>query len=236
MTPRPPEFRINPRHAVVSAALCWLGFAIVAWAVHTGHAQTLDDTGLLFWRNDTLAPKGSTALLEAVRDVTALGGVVLRNLFAIGAVVALVFMARRREAALFALTIVSGWLVNSAIKALVARPRPQIVPHLTEAGGNSFPSGHSFNSAVVYIAMALAFAALSPRASVRHTLIGVAALLTLVIAWSRVWLGVHWPSDVTAGWLGGAGWALLASALLHRPAQVTASAIETLTEPDSPAG
>jgi len=89
--------------------------------------------------------------------------------------------------------------------------------------GNSFPSGHSFNGAVVYIAMALAFAAISRRETVRATLIAGALAVSLIVAWSRVWLGVHWPSDVIAGWLGGAGWAFLASALLYRPAKLAES-------------
>ena len=108
------------------------------------------------------------------------------------------------------------------IKTLVGRPRPEIVPHLTEAGGASFPSGHAFNSAVVYIGIALAFATLSARESVRLTIIGTAIVLSLFIAWTRVWLGVHFPSDVVAGWLGGAGWAFLAAALLQRPAEKAA--------------
>ena len=146
----------------------------------------------------------------------------LRNLFAIGAIVALLFLRLRREATLLTLTIVGGWAVNSTIKALVGRPRPELVSHLTEAGGLSFPSGHSFNSAVVYISIALAFAALSPRQSVRATLVLAAMALTLAIALSRVWLGVHYPSDALAGWLGGAGWAFTAAALLYRPAKAVA--------------
>lgn len=228
-------YRIDPRKALACAVLCWAGVALVAWAVRSGHAQALDQAGLLFWRDDTLQPQGSTKLLEGVRDVTALGGVLLRNLFAIAAVVALLFVRLRREAALFALTVMAGWLVNSGLKALVGRARPEIVPHLTEAGGNSFPSGHSFNAAVVYIAMAMAFAALSGRKSVRWTEIGAAMALSAAIAVSRVWLGVHWPSDVIAGWLGGAGWAFLASALLYRPAKATVDAAEAVSEPDTPA-
>ena len=165
---------------------------------------------------------GPAWLLEAVRDYTALGGVLLRHIFAVAAAVALLFLRLRREAVLFALTVVGGWAVNSLVKGLVGRPRPEIVPHLMEAGGMSFPSGHSFNSAVVYIAMALAFAALSPRRAVRWTIVGTAMVLTLLVALSRVWLGVHFPSDAIAGWLGGAGWAFTASALLHRPAKAVA--------------
>jgi len=212
--------RIDPRKTLLVAAFCWVGFAAMAWAVANGRTGTLDQAGLMFWRASDLQPRGPVGLLEAVRDLTALGGVLLRNLFAIGAVVALLFLRLRREATLLTLTIATAWLVNSGLKLLVGRPRPQIVPHLMEAGGNSFPSGHSFNSAVVYISIALAFAAISRRRPVRATLIATAMALSMVVAWSRVWLGVHWPSDVIAGWLGGTGWAFLASALLFRPAQV----------------
>ena len=216
--------RINPRKALAVSALCWLGFVVMAWAVASGHTATLDQAGLLFWRNSDLHPRGPVKLLESVRDLTALGGTLLRNVFAIAAVVALLFLRLRREAVLLALTVVLAWVVNSGLKDLVGRPRPTIVPHLMEAGGNSFPSGHSFNSAVVYISIALAFAAISHRKNVRATLIASALVLSMVIAWTRVWLGVHWPSDVIAGWLGGAGWAFAASALLYRPAQAAVAA------------
>lgn len=215
-------FAVSRRHAFIAAMVCWAGFAVMVWAVETGRTTAIDRTGLLFWRDATLHPAGPARLLEAVRDVTALGGVLLRNLFALAGVVALLFLRLRREAALMALTIIAGWLVNSGLKSLVGRPRPEIVPHLTEAGGASFPSGHSFNSAVVYVALALAFAALSARRSVRWTLIVTALVGSAAIAWSRVWLGVHFPSDAIAGWLGGTGWAFLAAALLTRPARAVA--------------
>jgi undecaprenyl-diphosphatase len=203
--------------------LCWAGFLLLVWVVITGRTAGFDEPGLLFWRTGArLVPKGPKFLLEAVRDLTSLGGVLLRNLIAIGAVTALLFLRLRREAILLALTVIGAWLVEGAIKGLVGRPRPEIVPHLTEAGGASFPSGHAFNSAVVYIAIALAFATLSARESVRLTIIGTAIVLSLVVAWTRVWLGVHFPSDVAAGWLGGAGWAFLAAALLQRPADAAA--------------
>ncbi|MES2300865.1 MAG: phosphatase PAP2 family protein [Pseudomonadota bacterium] len=184
----------------------------------------------MFWRRGaTLVPAGPAWVLEAVRDLTSLGGVLLRNMVALGALAALLFLRLRREAVLLAATIASGWIINTLIKVAVGRPRPLIVPHLTEAGGQSFPSGHSFNSAVVYIAIALAFAAISPRRSVRWTLVSLAIALSLAVAITRVWLGVHFPSDVAAGWLGGAGWAFLATAILHRPAKaVAAGADETL--------
>lgn len=231
------SWRIAPRHALAASALCWAGFAFVAWAVATGRSGPIDDAGLLFWRRGAeLVPAGPTWLLEAVRDLTSLGGVLLRNLVLVGVIAALLFLRLRREAVLLAGTVAGGWIVNSLVKAAVGRPRPLIVPHLTEAGGQSFPSGHSFNSAVVYIAIALAFAAMSPRRSVRWTLIVTAVILSLAIAFTRVWLGVHFPSDVAAGWLGGAGWAFLASALLHRPAKAVAEKAETTLDALTPAG
>ena len=213
---------IDRPRALAAAALCWTAFAVTVWLVTTGRSGTLDSVGLLFWRDADLKPVGPELLLEMVRDVTSLGGVLLRNLIALAAVAALLFLRLRREAILLALTVILGWLVAYGIKLLVGRPRPEIVPHLTDAGGASFPSGHSFNSAVVFIAVALAFATMSSRQSVRITVIGSAILLSLAVAWSRVWLGVHFPSDVVAGWLGGAGWAFLAAALLHRPAKAAA--------------
>lgn len=216
-------WRIDRTKALIVAALCWLGFALMVWLVTTDRTGTLDRTGLLFWREgDKLGPRGPAVLLEMVRDLTALGGVLLRNLFAIGAIVALLFIKLRREAVLLGLTVTGGWIVSFGIKLLVGRPRPEIVPHLTEAGGASFPSGHSFNAAVVLIAIALAFASLSARHSVRYTLIGAAMGLSLLVAWSRVWLGVHFPSDVIAGWMGGAGWAFLAAAALRPTADKAA--------------
>lgn len=228
---RPPEtltlpargWRIDRRKALAVSALCWAGFLLFVWLVTTGRTSAFDRTGLLYWRTGVgLVPKGPPWLLEAVRDLTSLGGVLLRNLFVIGAIVALLFLRLRREAMLLALTVIGAWAVEGALKDLVGRPRPLIVPHLTEAGGASFPSGHAFNSAVVYIAIALAFATLSARESVRLTIVGAAIALSLVVAWTRMWLGVHFPSDVAAGWLGGAGWAFLAAALLQRPAEAAA--------------
>ena len=217
-------WRINPKKALFVAALCWIGFAVMVWLVESGRTGEFDRIGLMFWRADPpdLAPKGPPWVLEGVRDLTSLGGVLLRHLIALGALVALLFLRLRREAMLLALTIMGGWLVNSGVKWLVGRPRPEIVPHLTEAGGASFPSGHSFNSAVVFIAIALAFATMGTRHSVRYTIVGSAILLSLLVAGSRVWLGVHFPSDVLAGWLGGAGWAFLAAAVLQRPAEQAA--------------
>jgi undecaprenyl-diphosphatase len=217
-------WRIDPRHALAAGLLCWIGFAALVVLVITGRIGAFDAAGLQLWREtaDLARPRGPAWLIEGVRDFTALGGVLLRNLFVLAGIVALLFLKLRREAVLLAATVLSGWLGEAWLKLLVGRPRPTLVPHLAVAGGNSFPSGHSFNSAVVYIAMGLAFAAMSPHRSVRWTIVGSAFAMTLLIALSRVWLGVHFPSDAIAGWLAGAGWAFVASAVLYRPAKAVA--------------
>lgn len=221
---------IARHYALAAALLCWAGCALVCALVLGGGADWLDEIGLLFWRDGPLLlPRGPIWLLEAVRDLTALGGVLLRNLFVLGSAVALVYLRKRREAWLLVGTVVSGWVVEGALKLAVGRERPTIVPHLTEAGGASFPSGHAFNSALVYLALAMAFATLTPRPSARWLLMGAAAALSALIALSRVWLGVHFPSDVLAGWLGGAAWAFTATVLLDRPA--TAAALTAKREP-----
>lgn len=226
--PRPHvrSWRVHPGHALLASAVCAVGFAVMAFLVLTGRTVGLDAAGLNLWRmGPDLAPRGPAWLPEAMRDLTSMGGVLLRHVFALCAIAALLFLSLRREALVLTGTVVGGWIVNSALKGLVGRPRPTIVPHLTEAGGNSFPSGHSFNSAVVFLAIALAFVAMSPRRSVRWTIMACAVALTWLIAFSRVWLGVHFPSDVIAGCLGGASWAFLAAAVLDRPAKVAAATV-----------
>lgn len=231
----PRGWRITPHHALAAALVCWAGFAFVVTLVLGNRLGSFDSAGLQYFRTGPDAvPWGPPALLEAVRDWTALGGVLLRNLFALIAIAALLLVRLRREATLLAMTILSGWVVNTLIKSLVGRPRPTIVSHLAEAGGSSFPSGHSFNSAVVYLGIALALASLSARRGVRWSMIVGAALVTALIAVSRVWLGVHYPSDVIAGWLGGTAWALTASALLYRPARQIADAAAPALEAATP--
>ena len=161
---------------------------------------------------------------EVVRGWTALGGTLLLNLCGTIVVAALLLTRLRRKAAGLAATMLSGWAFNTLMKSLVGRPRPAIVSHLTEAAGLSFPSGHSFNSAAVYMSIALALASLSDRPGVRRSLIAGAALISALIALTRVWLGVHYPSDAIAGWLGGMAWALTVSAIFHRSAHELADA------------
>lgn len=219
-SPRPPaRNRPGGQPLLAIAALCWLLFGLTVLAMTGGGMEGFDRRGLQFWRD---GPEPSPFLLEAMRDITAFGGVGPRNLIALGGAGALAMLGARRLALWLLLTVGLGWLANSGAKLLFDRARPDLVPHLMEAAGASFPSGHSFNGAVVYLALAFAFTGFAHTRGARIAMVAGAVLLSLAIAFSRVWLGVHFPSDVIAGWLGGAGWAFLAAGLLAQSSQISA--------------
>lgn len=111
-------------------------------------------------------------------------------------------------AALLVGGVVSGSIAVALAKALFGRARPDLIDHLVEVGSASFPSGHSANSAIVYLTLAILLTQIVPRRAQRLYLIGVAVALTAAIGLSRVYLGVHWPSDVLAGWAFGTLWAM----------------------------
>jgi len=183
----------------------------------TGKTQQIDVLGLQWWRaGPELALSGPTWLATAARDITSLGSALLGSLVSCAAAAILIALQVRRDAVVLLFTVVTGWIFNNILKAIIGRPRPDIVPHLTAETGLSFPSGHSFTAAAVYIAIALAFMSLSARPSMHRVMIGTAIVLSLIIALSRVILGVHYPSDITAGWFAGAAWALTIKAISLR--------------------
>jgi undecaprenyl-diphosphatase len=106
-------------------------------------------------------------------------------------------------------SIVGGLLLSSGLKAMVSRPRPDVVPHLSIVYTSSFPSGHSMLSAVVYLTLGSLLAATTQQTVLRIYVLAVAVLLSVIVGVSRVYLGVHYPTDVLAGWVAGLGWALL---------------------------
>jgi undecaprenyl-diphosphatase len=119
-------------------------------------------------------------------------------------------LSRKRNAAMLVLVSILGAVVLSyAIKAGIERPRPELFPHGVEVYTASFPSGHATGSAATYLTLGALLARLQPRRRLKIYLMAVAVLLTLMIGLSRLYLGVHWPSDVLAGWTLGACWALL---------------------------
>jgi len=150
------------------------------------------------------------ALWTTMRWLTELGGAPLLWLVSIGAAIWLWLVKKLpRHAALLIGTAVTGRVTVEILKATTARPRPDLVEHQVYTHSLSMPSGHAANSMIVYLAIALI------AAPARHRAKAVAAALffSFLPGLSRPILGVHWPSDVLAGWLWGAGWALACVAL-----------------------
>ncbi|HEX2100156.1 MAG TPA: phosphatase PAP2 family protein [Candidatus Synoicihabitans sp.] len=159
--------------------------------------------------DDLTLTRGPWWLAEAARDVTALGSAVVLTLLT-GIVVGFLAMRRRlRTAALVLLATFGGYLLSSGFKSHFGRDRPDVVPHLTEELSLSFPSGHSMVSSATYLTLGALLAQTLARRRERIYFIATALALTGLIGASRVYLGVHYPTDVVAGWAGGTAWAIL---------------------------
>jgi undecaprenyl-diphosphatase len=197
-----------------------LGFIALSDEVREKDTQHLDERVLLSLRraDNVEVPIGPHGLAEVARDVTALGSVSVLTLMVCAVSGFLVLVRRWRTLALVVGSTVGGALVNSLLKSLFARPRPTVVPHLTDVLTESFPSGHAMLSAIVYLTLGALLAQLTERRRLKAYLVGVALLLTLLIGLTRVYLGVHYPTDVLGGWMAGLAWALL-TALVARAAK-----------------
>ncbi len=164
--------------------------------------------------------RGPRWLPEMVRDITALGSVVVLAISTAG-VAGFLWLADRRRTALFlAAATLGGGLLASLLKMAFDRPRPDLVPHLAHVSSASFPSGHSMMAAIVYLTLGGLVMAVVEGKWLKMYVLAVAVLLSVLIGISRVLLGVHYPSDVLAGWTIGLAWSelcWLAHALLtHR--------------------
>jgi undecaprenyl-diphosphatase len=165
-------------------------------------------------------PIGPAWVEELARDVTALGGTAVTMLLTI-AVSTYLFLERKRHAAWFVLATVGGGMIaGSLLKHGFDRPRPDLVPHGARVFSSSFPSGHAMIAALTYLTLAALLAGMHRRRIVKAHLLGSATLAMLAIGASRVYLGVHWPTDVLAGWAAGSSWAALCLApTMRRPVE-----------------
>ena len=198
--------------AIVAVAVLLLLFGLVAEAVAVGGTHDLDRLLLLSLREASNAadPIGPPWLEEAMRDLSAMGSTAVLTFITL-AVVGYLAVTRRGNAAMMVLgAVISGTIVGQIMKIGFSRPRPDLVPHATEVFTASFPSGHAMMAAVVYLTLGALLARTEARRRVKSYVISIAAVLTLLVGLSRIYLGVHWPSDVVAGWALGAGWSALA--------------------------
>jgi undecaprenyl-diphosphatase len=193
--------------AVIAAGL-WT-FAEVADAVLAGASREVDERILLAMRNpaDPSDPLGPGWVEEAGRDLTALGSIVVLALVTGAAAGYLLLTAQRRALVLLLVSVVGGQVLSSLLKRGFDRPRPDLVPHETLVYSASFPSGHAMLSAVTYFTVGALIARVQPRRRVKLLILGWATALAVLTGASRVYLGVHWPTDVVAGWAVGASWA-----------------------------
>jgi undecaprenyl-diphosphatase len=208
---RPRQFQA-PRLLIpllIATGAAW-GFIELVDEVGEGETRAIDERVILAFRSaDISDPLGPAWFEEAVRDLTSLGS---NTVLATVVLTVAGFLSLQRDwrAAFFTVAATgSGLLASSLLKAFFDRPRPDLIPHEVLVFTPSFPSGHAMVSAVVYLTLASLLARFMGRRRLKIYTMTVAIALTTVIGLSRVYLGVHWPSDVLAGWMAGASWALV---------------------------
>ena len=192
----------------LAAAGLW-GFVALVDEVLEGEVHDLDSRLLLALRNpqDMSDPLGPDWFEEMMRDVTAFGGTGPLSFITLAGILYLLLRRRLRTALFLFVAISGGQLLSSLLKLGFDRPRPDLVPHGAQVYTASFPSGHAMMTAVVYLTLAALLARSESRRRIKTYLLLLAACVTLAVGASRVYLGVHWPSDVLGGWMIGSAWA-----------------------------
>jgi undecaprenyl-diphosphatase len=218
--------------AIALAAASLVLFGQLTDEVLEGETHAFDETILLALRHsaDPSDPLGPGWLEDLMRDLTALGSLGVLSLISLAVVGFLVLQGKRHLAVLVVVAVGGGILVSTLTKLGFDRPRPDLVAHATRVYTASFPSGHAMMAAVTYLTLGALLARAQPRLRLKLYLIGLAAVLTALVGFSRIYLGVHWPTDVLAGWTLGAAWALGCWAIalwLQARGRI---------EPDAPAG
>ena len=204
--------------ALGGAATGVLAFILIAGTVFNGGFRGIDEALLLALRNpaDLSDPLGPAWFEEMVRDLTALGSTAVLTLIVL-AVSGFLYLTDRPRKALAVLGwSAAGALLSTVTKLGFARPRPDLVPHGAEVYTHSFPSGHALSSAVIFLTLGAMLALVQDSRRIKFYVLAFAVMLTVIVGLSRVYLGVHWPSDVLAGWALGAAWATLGWLVFRR--------------------
>ena len=241
----PHQLRVEPMVLVLiilCAGALW-GFVALADEVVEGDTHQFDRSIVLAMRSadDVSDPIGPGWVEEMMRDFTALGGIAFTLLACATAVVYLALEKRWALAFLVFSAVIGGFLLSMALKYGFDRPRPDLVPHGSIVYTRSFPSGHSMTAAITFLTLGTMLARIQRTRAMRWFILCLAIALTVLVGFSRVYLGVHWPTDVLAGWAAGAVWALVCWGIIawigrfaasrHTP-QGAAIAAELEAEPD----
>ncbi len=188
-----------------------LGFIELSDAVMEGETRTFDEwvLGSLRQPGDRSQLKGPAWVLWAAQDITALGSPTVLGLTVLAVTGYLCLHGLFRNGLFIFVASTGGWVLNWVLKASFSRARPDVVPHLREVMTSSFPSGHALTSAAVYLTLGALLMTIAQGRLARYYCIAIAMFVTFLVGCSRVFLGVHYPTDVVAGWLIGLSWALL---------------------------
>ena len=211
--------------AVLLLALALLAFARLTDEVVAGDTRTFDSAVLMAMRTAGRPddPVGPPWFEEAVRDVTSLGSSTIIVIITVTVAGFLAMSGTRHAAVLMIVSVSSGALLMSFLKQVFARTRPDLVVHSARVFTESFPSGHATLSAITYLTLGALLARVQTRRALKIYSLVLAITLTALVGISRVYLGVHWPTDVLAGWCLGAAWAItcwLVAAWLQRRGDV----------------
>ena len=193
-------------------------FLVLAGEVTEGETLAFDKKIVLALRkaDDPARPIGPAWVTGVLLDLTALGGSTVLGLVVMAVVGFLVLQTRYRTAFFIVTTAASGEVVNYAMKNFFSRERPTVVPHLREAFSSSFPSGHAMQSAIIYLTLGAMLMRIAEGRLTKIYCCTMAMLLTFLVGVSRVWLGVHYPTDVLGGWIVGLLWASVCWLALQR--------------------
>lgn len=185
------------------------GFLSIADEVGEGETHTFDRVILYGLRDAEGVPIGPHWLQIAAADITALGSVTDLGLVVLLVMLVFLGLRRWREALVLVLASGGGLALSQGLKLLYGRERPPMSLHAVEVVNASFPSGHAMLSAAIFLTLGALMARFTPMKRFKALALATAVVLTVLIGLSRVYLGVHWPTDVLAGWCIGSAWAAL---------------------------
>lgn len=214
----PPDDDWLPRHPLPVAIVCVLAFAALAWISGTAAGTGIDRflVTQLQSAGEELMPAGPAWLREAARDLTSIGSISVLMLATASVCGWLVVLGRWRNATLVLVTVVTGVVCSFLLKLGFSQPRPNLLSAVPQVFTSSFPSSHAMSSLIVYLTLAVTLIRGLNAPPLRLYWLILALLASLMAGLSRVYLGVHWPSDVLAGWLAGLAWLMLCAMVFQR--------------------
>lgn len=191
--------------------ICTWGFIAIAENVADGATQSFDERVLQALRapDDPADPIGSEQLEEIGRDITALGGYAFLIILVLGVCGFLALAGRRQMFWFLLVSVIGAYAFMMSMKAYYQRPRPDVVTHHSYVDTSSFPSGHSMMSMVIFLTLGALLARISKTKRLKIYCVSFAVVLSLLVGCSRMYVGVHYPTDVLAGWSMGVVWATL---------------------------